>query len=167
VQLLVIRHAPAEDRDAFALTNGDDRERPLTAKGERRMRGGARALARLLPELDVLVSSPLRRALQTATIVANAYGGLEVIRLEALSPGASRAERVGFLERLDPGARVALVGHAPDLDEDVSWLLAGVSRAFVRIGKGAACLLDLPGNVDAARAELRWSLSLGQLRRLR
>jgi phosphohistidine phosphatase len=167
VELLVIRHAPAGDRDAFALTNGDDRERPLTAKGERRMRRGARALARLVPALDLLVSSPLRRALETATIVADAYGGLEVTQLEALAPGAPRADRIRFLEERDPGARVAIVGHAPDLDEDVSWLLAGVSHPFVQLGKGAVCLLDLPGNIDAGRAELRWSLELRQLRRLR
>jgi phosphohistidine phosphatase len=168
MELLVVRHAPAGDREEFLRTHDDDRERPLTGKGARRMRRGARALRRLVPELDLIVSSPLRRAAETAAIVADeAYGGVEVVELEALAPGAPRADRVRFLAERDPEARLALVGHAPDLDEDVSWLLAGVSHPFVQLGKGGACLLDLPGEIDAGRAELQWLLALRQLRRLR
>jgi len=166
MELLVVRHAPAADRQSFARAHDDDRERPLTPQGIRRMQRGARALRRLVPELELLVSSPLRRAVETAAILAEAYGGLEVLQLEALAPGAPRAERVAFLEQR-AAERAAIVGHAPDLDEDVSWLVAGVSHPFVQLGKGAACLLELPGRIDAGRASLRWLLEPGQLRRLR
>ena len=167
MQLLVIRHAPAGDRESFARTHADDRERPLTEQGERRMRRGARALRRLVPGLDLIVSSPLRRAVETAGVVAEAYPGVEIVELEALAPGAARADRLQFLRERSADARIALVGHAPDLDADVSWLLAGVSQPFVRLGKGAACLLDLAGSIDAGGAELRWALTPRQLRRLR
>jgi phosphohistidine phosphatase len=74
---------------------------------------------------------------------------------------------VRFLAEREPGARIALVGHAPDLDDDVSWLCAGVSHAFVQLGKGGACLLEVEGALEAGRAELRWLLTPRQLRRLR
>ena len=166
MELLVVRHAPAGDREQYARTHADDRERPLTEQGERRMRRAARALRDLVPDLDRIVSSPLRRAVETAALVAEAYGDVEVVQLEALAPGAPRADRVRFLADQDPAACVAIVGHAPDLDEDVSWLLAGVSHPFVRLGKGGACLLGLAGSIDAGRAELRWALAPRQLRRL-
>lgn len=166
MQLLVIRHAPAGDRELFLRTHDDDRERPLTEQGARRMRRGTRGLRRLVPELDLVVSSPLRRAAETTAIVAEAYGA-EILELEALAPGAPRADRVRFLADRDPEARLAIVGHAPDLDEDVSWLLAGVRHPFVGLAKGGACLLELGDAIDAGRAELRWLLTLRQLRRLR
>jgi phosphohistidine phosphatase len=167
MELLVIRHGLAGDRERYARSHSDDRERPLTEKGIRSMRRGARTLRRMLPELDLIATSPLRRAAETAAIVAEAYPGVEVVELEALAPGAPRADRVGFLGERAATACVAIVGHAPDLDEDVSWLLAGVSQPFLSLGKGAACLLELPGAVEAGSAELRWALTPRQLRRKR
>ena len=87
MQLLVIRHGIAKDRDAWAQTGAPDAMRPLTRRGRRRMRRSARGLARLVEKLDALASSPLVRAKQTAEIVSDAFGGIEIDEAPSLAPG--------------------------------------------------------------------------------
>lgn len=167
MQLLVIRHAIAEDREAFSVTGQPDDLRPLTPRGRRRMRRAAAGLRRVVPELGVLATSPLTRAAQTAGILADAYGGVPVESWNELSPGASPSMLVDRLRslRVEAGP-VAVVGHEPDLGELVSWLLTGRTGSFVEMKKGAACLLGFEGPPDPERARLLWLLTPGQLRRL-
>src|SRR5437868_1613721 len=89
MNLLVIRHAIAEERKRYAKTGADDGLRPLTARGRRRMKAGARGLQRVVPGLDLLATSPLVRAEQTAEIVVAAYGELKVVKVPQLAPQAS------------------------------------------------------------------------------
>lgn len=74
MKLLVVRHAVAMEREEFARTGQSDDLRPLTADGARKMRRVARGLRAEIETLDLLVTSPLVRAVQTAGIVADAYG---------------------------------------------------------------------------------------------
>src|SRR5687767_2097993 len=89
MKLLVIRHAIAEDRKRFAKTGQDDGARPLTARGRRRMKIAARGLRRAAPEVDVLITSPLTRAVETAEIVSGAYRDLKVVKVSHLTPEGS------------------------------------------------------------------------------
>jgi phosphohistidine phosphatase len=61
MELLVVRHAVAEERDAFAKTGSDDAERPLTPAGRRKFERGARGLRRAAPSIDLLATSALTR----------------------------------------------------------------------------------------------------------
>src|SRR5881392_380489 len=88
MRLLVVRHAIAEDREAFARSHKDDADRPLTSEGRRKMERAALGLKVLVPELDVLAASPYKRALDTAEIIAASYRGLTVERVPELAPGA-------------------------------------------------------------------------------
>ncbi|HEV2736533.1 MAG TPA: phosphohistidine phosphatase SixA [Longimicrobiaceae bacterium] len=167
MQLLVIRHAIAEDREEFAVSGQDDDLRPLTREGRRRMRRAARGLRGLVPELGILAASPLLRAAQTADILSDAYGGLERATWPELAPGVHPSMLVDRLRslRAERGP-VAVVGHEPDLGELVSWLLSGRTPSFVDLKKGAACLLEFEGPPDPERARLLWLLAPGHLRRL-
>src|SRR5207244_3974272 len=89
MRLLVVRHAIAEDREAFARSHKDDSERPLTPEGRRKMERAAHGLKELVPELDVLAASPYKRAVETAEIIGGAYGALNVERVPELAPGSS------------------------------------------------------------------------------
>src|SRR2546422_1650397 len=62
MRLLVVRHAIAEDLEAFARSHKDDSTRPLTPDGRRKMERAALGLKELVPELDVLAASPYKRA---------------------------------------------------------------------------------------------------------
>jgi phosphohistidine phosphatase len=66
--IVLLRHGIAEDPAADVA----DDDRRLTRKGHRRMKVVARALARLIPNVDAIYSSPLVRAYETAEHVARA-----------------------------------------------------------------------------------------------
>jgi phosphohistidine phosphatase len=168
MKLLVIRHAIAEERAEFALTGKPDDLRPLTARGARRMRRNAARLRRLVPRIDLLASSPLARARQTAEIVAKVYGKTPLQIIEELSPDHELPSFVHWLRTRSAGSEVvAAVGHEPHLSHLVSWLLAGHFTSFVELKKGAACLLEFAGEAGPAEARLLWLLQPRQLRRLR
>ena len=166
MNVLVIRHAIAEDRRRFARTGDDDGLRPLTPRGRRRMRVGARGLRRAVPEIELVATSPLTRAAQTAEIVAGVYRDLKVVKLPCLAPEAPVNALLKWLQERKHGATVALVGHEPDLGVFVSWMLTGLQESFIQMKKGGACLLELKEQVRPGRARLVWSLAPAQLRSL-
>jgi phosphohistidine phosphatase len=166
MRLLVVRHGIAEDRDAWARTGEDDTLRPLTDEGRRKMRGVARGLARVGPTPDVLASSPLTRAVQTADILDRAYGGVETMVLEQLTPERHPADLLGWLRMCASESTIAVVGHEPHLSDLLSWLLTGREGSFIQLKKGGACLLSFQENARAGSAMLRWALTPTQLRRL-
>jgi phosphohistidine phosphatase len=162
--LLVVRHAiAAEPRSDDPET---DAARELTKEGREKMRLSAKGLRRELDSPDVLASSPLVRARQTAEILADAYGGLDVVIADELIPSQPPAALARWLTRHHKQERVAVVGHEPHLSSVVSWLLTGSDRPILHLKKGAACLLEFTGDVGAGRAGLLWALRPSQLRAL-
>jgi phosphohistidine phosphatase len=166
MELLVVRHGIAEDRVAFAKTGKGDEERPLTADGRRKLARCARGLRRLVPSIDLLATSTLVRATQTADVLGEAYRGLRTVRLAELAPDAKPAALLPWLRAQRRRPTVAIVGHEPHLSAVVELLLAGGSAGFLELRKGGACLVSLAGPAAAGGAELRWLLTAGQLRRL-
>ena len=165
MELLVIRHAIAEDREVWARGGRGDGQRPLTPRGIQRMERGALGLRGLVGKIDVLATSPLVRAAQTAEIVAAALGGPTPVPLRSLA-GGSQQEILDWLREQDNSGVIAIVGHEPDLGELVSWLLSDCIHGFVELKKGAACLLEFPGRVAQGGAQLRWSLPPRVLREM-
>ena len=166
MKLLAVRHGVAEDREAFAATGKEDAARPLTTDGRKRMKRIAKGLAGEVPKLDVLATSELARALQTAWILAGAYDDVVPTPIEPLRPDAELATLLAWLRQQDPGYTIALIGHEPHLGIAVSWLLTGKKQSIISLRKGAACLLDLGEIPTAGQAALEWMLTPGQLRRL-
>jgi phosphohistidine phosphatase len=163
MELLLVRHAIA------AAADGPGREadarRPLTSKGRRRMRRGARGLAALAGPVELVATSPLVRAVETAEIVADALGA-DLEEMAAAAPGANPDAAVAWMrERRFPGA-IALVGHEPGLSRLAALLLGGGRRPALSFKKGGACLLELPGEVQPGGARLRWLATAGMLRAL-
>lgn len=167
MELLVIRHAIAEDREQWAHSGRPDAERPLIDRGRRRMRRAARGLARVVPRIDVLAGSPLVRAQQTAEVLARAFGGVAVETVPQLSPEHPVDDLLPWLRAQEADATVAVVGHDPHLGFLVGWLLTGRHESFVELRKGAACLLAFDDPPAAGEALLRWALTPRQLRSLR
>ncbi len=167
MELLVVRHAIAETREAFAKTGQDDARRPLTAEGRRRLAKGARGLREVVDGIDLLATSELVRATQTAEILQEACEGkLRIVRIGELAPDADPAALLRWLARQRGKKRVAVVGHEPHLSRFVEHALVGRIAGFLELKKGGACLLDLGAPPRAGRATLRWLLTAAQLRRL-
>lgn len=165
-QIVVIRHAPAEDREAAHRQGRPDAERALTDEGRAKMMHAAIGLRRTLAHLDLIASSPLKRAVETAAIVADAFAPLTQVECEALVPQAHPEELLDWLRGEGRGC-VAVVGHDPDLSAWVSWALTGDTIPLLRLKKGGACLLEFPsGKWRAGEAILQWMLTPTQLAQL-
>ncbi len=165
MHLLIIRHAVAEDREAFAASGQDDSLRPLTKAGRKKMRVAAAGLADVAPTVDVLATSPFVRATQTADIVAAALHRPASHTVEALTPERPAAEFVDWMHTIDGADVVAAVGHEPHLGRLVSWLVSARKQPFMELSKGGACLLDLGAAPSPGTARLVWALTAKQLRR--
>jgi len=167
MELLVVRHGIAVERDAWARDHGEDNDRPLTDEGKKKMKECAKGIRALVTRLDVVATSPLTRALQTAGILAKAYENGAPVTTETLSPGQRPPAFATWLRGQAQRKAVAIVGHEPGLGAIVSWFAAGSERSFLELGKGGACLLDLGDRVDAGEAILLWALRPSQLRAVR
>ena len=159
----MVRHAIAEERDVFARTGQSDGYRPLTEKGAGRMHFAARGLYELVDQIDLLATSPLVRAVQTAEILSAAFDGIPIEEVDVLATGPESAFLAWYREVSDSGL-VAVVGHEPYLGEWASWLAAGPSADFLEFKKGGACLLEFPDAVDPGRAILHWHMAPAHLR---
>ena len=158
MQLLIIRHAIAEDKEAFAKTGKPDSERPLTKHGRAVMARVATGLTRQVKSINVLAASPLGRAAQTASIVAKAYDGMSVVTVDALAPKSAPATFAGWLGTQRDANVVAAVGHEPHLGTLITWLISGIGESHVTLDKGGVCMLEIDGQPAAGNATLIWSL---------
>ena len=168
MKLLLLRHGVAHDRATFAATGKEDRLRPLTEEGRKKMRRIGDALAGLLPELALIATSPYARARESAEILARAYPARPVLSEAAeLSPAGASAGLLKFLQTQKSLPAVACVGHEPDLSQLAGWLLSGQQKSFLELRKGGACLLDFTGRLAPGNATLLWHLTPTLLRALR
>lgn len=152
MRVLFIRHAEAVDATTVA---GQDLARPLTDKGRRRMRKGARLLARRYARPDRILSSEAVRARQTADLVAKAFGVRSVRESALLNPGARPAALRKLLRSLGSCDLVVLVGHEPDFSAIVADLVSG-GRLRMDFGKGACADVELnPRGAGVLRAFLQ------------
>ena len=165
MRLLLIRHAIAEEREDFARTGKDDRLRPLTDEGRKKMKQAARGLRSLVPEIDLLATSPLTRAAQTGAILDSVYGGVDVVEIDELSPETTPEQFLRWL-RQQKEDLIAAVGHEPSLSQILGWLLTGTDRRLFAFRKGGACLLELGDEPAGGTATLLWALTPAQLRTL-
>jgi phosphohistidine phosphatase len=161
MQLLIIRHAIAVPHGAPGIREED---RPLTPDGEAKFRECARGLARLVDRPDALLTSPLRRAKQTAAIAATAWGRIEPVDCEALA-GGSFEEQAAVLDRYPKPATVAVVGHEPHLSALLARILGGRHEDRLAFKKGGVALVEVPGRL-AEGGTLDFFLPPKVLRRL-
>ena len=165
MQLLVIRHAIAMEREDFAKSGRPDSDRPLTDTGRRRMRKNARGLQRIAPRPDLIATSPWLRAADTARVVADTLGVERMETIDEMTPDHHPRDLAAWLNEHADAPTVAVVGHEPHLGELVTWLLGGKGSS-VEFKKGGVSLLRIDGDVEEGSAVLQWHLTPAQLRGL-
>jgi phosphohistidine phosphatase len=164
VELYLVRHAVAENRDSRRWPN--DAERPLTAEGAERFQRAAAGLRRIAPHVDRVLSSPYARAWQTAELLASHTGWPQPEPFPALEAERDARETLASLESLVDEAQVALVGHEPQLSELASLILTGDRLLLeLELKKGSVILIELATG-HLAGSTLRWALTPKVLRRL-
>ncbi len=141
MQLYFLRHGEA---DWPGWTEPDD-ERPLTDFGKKEVRQLAKFLDRLKVKPDLIMSSPLPRALQTAQVAAEQLK-TKLRQDEALEPGFGISELSTLLKRHHSKA-LMLVGHEPDFSSVISALTGG----FIKMSKAGLALVDLDAETEKGR----------------
>lgn len=130
--------------------------RPLTIDGGQRLARATAMLPGVEPQLQAVLASPLERALQSARLLAQAYG-IAVTRAELLRPGTPPATLDAGLERFAGSpAPVVLVGHEPDLGLIAGWWLCGTEAPLLHFGKGTIGGFDFESAPGPGAGRLRY-----------
>jgi phosphohistidine phosphatase len=162
--LYLVRHAFASHADPGRWP--DDTERPLTEEGTARFREAARGLRRIVPTVDVVLSSGYARSWQTAQLLHVEAGWPAPEECPELEVGQPPSAALGVLRR-QAARSVALVGHEPHLSRLTSLLCTGSEEALeIELKKGGVLWLSFAGPVEPGRGRLRWILPPKVLRKL-
>ena len=159
MNLFILRHASAGTRRTNPLL---DVKRPLDKDGKRHCLHLAHILNALSVSFDLIVSSPLKRSLQTAQLVGTETGyETPILISNALAPSASFAQFQHLLHECSPYENVLVVGHNPNITLFLTQLLLGSpriegerQRTGIRLRKGSLGRLSL----QRGPATLQWLL---------
>ena len=133
MKLFFLRHGEAD----WPNWKKPDDERPLTKRGKKEMREVAAFLKRVKARPDIIVTSPLPRASQTAEIAAERLK-VKCYEDKLLAPGFDRAGLERLLKKY-PEESLMIVGHEPDFTEVISEL----TGASLKLSKAGLALVDL------------------------
>lgn len=154
MKLYIIRHGAAaakEDCDS-------DADRPLTDEGRGQIERIARMLAALGACPSVILSSPFVRAVETAEIISQSLGGAPIETSVSLTGDYTAADVLDAIDELD-FKEIAIVGHAPQLDEVVSRLTVGEEIHVARLGKASCACVEFEEGFGRGEGELVWLVS--------
>ena len=162
MNLYILRHGIAAERGG---EYSDDNMRPLTRKGINRMRREAKGMSAIGIAPDLIISSTLVRAVQTAEIVQQGLSARpQMITTHALVPEAHPSQILQELAASHSSlSSVMVVGHEPHMSSLVSYILTGKISWLIDLKKGAFCSIDLS---PSGRGQLLWALAPRQLRAL-
>ena len=141
MNLYLMRHANAGiRRENPAL----DAKRALVKEGKDQCILMARLLSALKVQVDVIVSSPLKRALQTAQFVGTELGYEAKVEVSsALGPDADYGAFLQLVEKYSDREGVLMVGHNPNLFKFLGQLITGNGGAGVRMRKGSVARIAM------------------------
>ena len=155
VEIYLLRHGVADDR----ASTGRDADRRLTEEGRDKLRRVLERAHGAGVQPSLILSSPLKRAIETAEIAARelGYEG-KILRTDALLPGSSPQAVWEEIRRHRDESAILLSGHEPLFSATVAWML-GSTRAMIEFRKGALVRIDVesPGPVPAG--VLQWMIT--------
>ncbi len=153
MKLYFLRHGLAGDR---AEWKDDDTQRPLTREGKQKMERTAETLAGWDLSIELIITSPYVRAVQTAEIVARKCKLTDhLVKDDRLGYGFDKEKLAKILAAHSKANSLLFVGHEPDFSQIIGQLIGG-GRVMMKKG-GIACL-DLP-DPKTMEAELLWLLT--------
>lgn len=164
MELYILRHGEAGKR---LPAGSKDSERALTVTGQKELEEIASALTRLDVKPDFIATSPLRRASQTAEIIAKALkikkGNVE--EWGELKPEGKRSELYRKLSQFKPESSVLVIGHEPYLSTVISEIAFGCVGNIV-LKKAGLAKLTVTAFQPRIKGELRWLLTPKLLRKV-
>lgn len=150
MKLYFIRHGLAGHSSRW---KGDDAIRPLTKKGKKRLTREGTGIDKLGIKPDVIITSPLLRACQTAEIVAKELNMTDkLVEDQRLAPGFGVGKLSQIVRDHGKANSIVLVGHEPDFSTTISHLVGG---GEIICKKGSLVYVDLP-NRTTMKGALVW-----------
>jgi phosphohistidine phosphatase len=162
MNLYILRHASAGTSRPNPLL---DVNRPLDKDGKQHCLHLAHVLNAMKIQFDLVISSHLKRSLQTASLVGTETGyEAAILQSKALAPTATVAEFQKLLHQYAHIENILVVGHNPNITSFLGSLLVrpGAPPAQVRLRKGSLARL----NLQRGPASLQWLLDPRTVRAL-
>ena len=153
-EIFILRHSDAEDVDGKTVKN--DFERKLTDEGIKKAKKISLFFNALNEEIDLVLSSPLIRAKETAEIFTNNITPRPKLKtVDFLSSGASCKDIVKGLLLYSSHKKVVLVGHSPDLEIFLGKL---ISADHINLKKTTIAKVILNNNFELS-GKLEWLIT--------
>jgi phosphohistidine phosphatase len=155
LEVYLLRHGIAEETSR----DGRDSERALTAEGKRKLRLTLKRALRGGAKPSLILSSPYRRAIETAEVAAQILGCAGgVLRTDALKPAARPEDVWAEIRAHRTSGSLLLAGHEPLFSAATAYLLDSPGLR-VDFKKGAVVRIDFESVGPAPRGCLRWMLT--------
>ena len=166
MDLFILRHGYAGNRLSNPMK---DTKRQLTVSGKKEVVEIAKSLKKLGVKFNVIFSSPLARAFQTAKIIAEEYKLTEQIeQSEDLKPNGSKDSLYNKLSKLNIDSVILIVGHEPYLSSMINDIISSNNDADrnynknnnnIILKKAGLSRIKITSTVPKLKGELRWLLT--------
>ena len=165
MELFVLRHGEAGKP---LIPPAQDFQRTLTQIGIKKVKDVGDSLKEWKVNLDKILTSPLKRSLETASIIAkvlNMEDRLE--KCESLGPEGNRSDLYKILSRMKRQSTVMIVGHEPYLSTLIGEVISGNPNSHISLKKGGLAKLEIQTFFPKASGELKWLLTPKQIKKIK
>ena len=160
MDLYILRHGKAEP---YGQGFSSDHLRPLTSKGRKRTKRSVNGMKAADVNVDLIVSSPILRARQTAEIVHKGLDLAEPIEFSDTLASGSGREIMSAVQAYTSYNCVMLVGHEPALSELISTMASGTYHTALNLKPGGLCKLNVTAVRPGQCASIEWFVTPKQL----
>ena len=177
MEILISLHRVLLCMDLFILRHGkagkssgvpDDAARVLTRKGDKELKRIAQWMKAQEFSFDIIATSPLQRALETATVIASVLGQEDKLTSwDELAPGGDPDTVCYKAAQEENDARVLVIGHEPGLSRLISRIISGNPDSSIIIAKGGLAKIRNYSFTARPSGELQWLLTPKQILSMR
>jgi len=165
MDLFILRHGQAEE---ISATIKSDSKRKLTVVGKKEIEDVAKSIKSLGIEFDYIITSPLKRAQETALIVATKLKTKKNNQMEwdELKPEGNKKEFYQKLSKLKEDSQILIVGHEPSLSSILGEIISrGGSSCSIDLKKAGFAKIRILSKNPRIHGELKWLLTPRQVKK--
>lgn len=164
MDLFILRHGKA----GKSSPGPGDAARALTRKGKDEIKQVAQWMKMNTFRFDLIATSPLQRAHETASIVAYVLGQKKNLTIwDTLAPGGDPETLCSCVLEQESDATVLIVGHEPLLSRFIGTLISGHADTSILVSKGGLAKIRNCSTETRPRGELQWLLTPAQIAGMR